>query len=122
MTGTARLYGDTEPGHSRDRLKMISIPVLAVSAGEHENHQVDGESETLTACDSGADSSAAAGNAAKAGATVEDNDVDQAKDDYYDEADALNLPESVNVDLPQVGNWHADSADVVTPFLQATSL
>lgn len=194
---------------------------------------------TLTACDSGADSSAAAGNAAKAGATVEDNDVDQAKDDYYDEAGAdngadndvdgakqdhyakpcdngdlnfsltvesqaggyylvtakarpgvvctlqgapeqvmfgsdgdtlasnaeggagdtiklndstvaylgvnpkstgdndgkmfqtlivsasddaaeagaLNLPESVNVDLPQVSNWHADSADVVTPFL-----
>lgn len=45
---------------------------------------------TLTACDSGADSSAAAGNAAKAGATVEDNDVDQAKDDYYDEAGADN--------------------------------
>ncbi|MFD3486986.1 DUF4232 domain-containing protein [Streptomyces sp. NPDC058665] len=41
---------------------------------------------TLTACDSGGESSTGkAGRAANAGSTVEDNDVDGAKDDYYDE-------------------------------------
>ncbi|GGK24201.1 hypothetical protein GCM10011583_65180 [Streptomyces camponoticapitis] len=40
---------------------------------------------TLTACDSGADTSADAGKAANAGSAAKDNDVDGAKDDYYDE-------------------------------------
>lgn len=57
---------------------------------------------TLTACDSGADSaagsSADAGNAAKAGATIKDNDVDQVKDDYYDEAPADNGSADNDVD------------------------
>ncbi|MFI6085671.1 DUF4232 domain-containing protein [Streptomyces sp. NPDC051217] len=55
------------------RLALAAVVMVALTA-------------TLTACDSGADTSAGdTGKAANAGSTAKDNDVDRAKDDYYDE-------------------------------------